>query len=134
MKYLFQLSVHLKPLLNVFYQTLFMPRQYLKELFIIVIVVTFTQCKQPVNLPAGDPGNGGLFIPEGFEAVVVTDSIGHARHIAVNTNGDIYVKLRFIKDGLGGNVALRDTNSDGKADIIKRFGDYKDEGSLANGM
>ncbi|MEJ7682382.1 MAG: hypothetical protein WKG06_31930 [Segetibacter sp.] len=51
-----------------------------------------------MQLPPGDPGNGGLYLPTGFEAVVVADSIGPARHIAVNDNGDIYVKLRFTKN------------------------------------
>ena len=37
--------------------------------------------------------NGGLFLPDGFEATVVVDSLpGRARHLAVNDNGDIYVK------------------------------------------
>ncbi|QHT66430.1 c-type cytochrome [Rhodocytophaga rosea] len=97
-------------------------------------IIGFSQCKEPVKLPSGDPDNSGLFLPGSFEAVVVADSVGSARHMAVNSNGDIYVKLRFIKDEQGSNVALRDTNQDGKADIIQRFGNYKDEGSLANGM
>src|SRR5215212_6279063 len=102
--------------------------------FLFLSIVTFFQCNEKRNLPAGDPGNGGLYLPKGFEAVVVADSIGPARHIAVNGNGDIYVKLRFTKKEHEANVALRDTNNDGKADIIKRFGDYKENGSLANGM
>jgi hypothetical protein len=52
----------------------------------------------------------------------------------VNDNGDIYVKLRFSKVGEGGNLALRDSTGDGKADIIKRFGDYPNQGSLSNAM
>lgn len=44
------------------------------------------------------------------------------------------MKLRFTKSEREGNVALRDTNNDGKADILQRFGDYKENGSLANGM
>jgi hypothetical protein len=64
---------------------------------------------------------GDLFLPVGFKlAVVVNNLSGKARHLAVNTNGDIYVKLRF-PDSIGGNVALRDTNNDGKADIIQKF-------------
>ena len=94
----------------------------------------FFQCKSKKELPAGDPGNGGLFLPGDFEALVVADSIGPARHIAVNDNGDIYVKLRFSKPGEGGNIALRDSTGDGKADIMKKFGDYPDKGSLANAM
>ena len=46
--------------------------------------------------------NGGLFLPDGFEAVVVVDSLpGRARHLAVNENGDIYVKgNRFVEGGM----------------------------------
>ena len=86
------------------------------------------------DLPPSDPDNGGLLLPGGFEALVVADSIGRARHIAVNGNGDIYVKLRSSAEGEPGNVALRDTSGDGKADVIERFGIYKNGGNLAVGM
>jgi len=72
------------------------------------------------------PDNDGLFLPDGFQAIVVVDSLkGQTRHIAVNSNGDIYVKVRNhrLNDGYG-NIALRDTNGDGKADIITPFGKY----------
>ena len=104
------------------------------NILLFPIVLIFFQCNTGSELPPGDSDNGGLFLPGNFEALVVADSIGPARHIAVNNNGDIYVKLRFSKMGKGGNVALRDSTNDGKADIIKRFGNYMDEGSLANGM
>jgi glucose/arabinose dehydrogenase len=93
-------------------------------------------CKQAIDLPAGDPDNGGLILPGNFEALVVTDSIGRARHIAVNDNGDIYVKLTYndAMHGAGGTVGLRDTNQDGKADTIAYFGEYKDVGGLAVGV
>jgi len=70
--------------------------------------------------------NDGLFLPDGFQALVVVDSLnGQARHIAVNSNGDIYVKARNHRlNGGYGNIALRDTNGDGKADIIAPFGKY----------
>src|SRR2546423_14313904 len=74
-------------------------------------------------IPKTDADNGGLFLPDGFGALVVADSVGPTRHLAVNDNGDIYVKLRIAK-GDAGNVALRDTNKDGKVDIYQRFGDY----------
>ncbi|MBL7762258.1 MAG: cytochrome C, partial [Chitinophagaceae bacterium] len=83
-----------------------------------------------------DPDNGGLLLPDQFEALVVADSIGSARHIAVNTNGDIYVKLTYNEkmNGRGGTVGLRDLDHDGKADSIVYFGDYKDVGGSAVGM
>lgn len=85
-------------------------------------------------LPPGDPDNAGLFLPDGFEAVAVVDSMKwRARQMAVNDNGDIYVKSRFSeKDGR--NVALRDTNNDGKADVIETFGTYEKERSYGTAM
>ncbi len=79
------------------------------------------------NLPTADPGNGGIKLPAGFGAVVVADSLGRARHIAVADNGDIYVKLSRLRDGKG-ILALRDTNGDGRADKVEAFADYDGTG------
>jgi glucose/arabinose dehydrogenase len=75
------------------------------------------------------PDNGGLTLPDGFCATVFADSIGHGRDIAVADNGDVYVNTwsgRYYGGDAGPPggyiVALRDTNKDGKADIVKRFG------------
>lgn len=65
--------------------------------------------------------NGGLTLPTGFSALIVADKLGSGRHIAVNSNGDIYLALHSLHNGKG-IVALRDTDGDGKADIIKYFG------------
>ena len=109
------------------------PRNLPAILFLLFIACTNSQCNR-TDLPPSDPDNGGLVLPRGFEALVVADSIGRARHIAVNDNGDMYVKLRSSADGEPGNVALRDTNGDGKADIIEKFGIYRNGGNLAVGM
>ena len=77
--------------------------------------------------------NGGLFVPEGFGVIVVSDGVGPSRHLAVKNNGDIYVKLRKA-NGRNGNVALRDNDGDGKADIIERFGDYPNDGKFGTEM
>ena len=111
-------------------------RYRMSKLICICMFLAFCNRNKQPPQPAGDPGNGGLFLPGGFEAVVVTDSIGRARHLTVNTNGDIYVKLTYndIMHGSGGTVGLRDADNDGKADIITYFGDYKDEGGLPAGI
>jgi glucose/arabinose dehydrogenase/cytochrome c553 len=103
------------------------PKVYLVSFWLFLIVMGFAQYKPNTGLPPADPDNGGLFLPGGFRAVVVVDSLkGQARHIAVNTNGDIYVKARnHVRNDGYGNIALRDTNNDGKADIIKPFGKYE---------
>jgi len=90
-----------------------------------------SSCQKP--LPPGDPDNGGLALPDGFEAVVVADSLGLARHLAVNYNGDIYVKLRYSSPE-GENVAMRDTDNDGKADIIEKFGVFEGRSHYGTGM
>src|SRR5690606_2094798 len=77
-------------------------------------------------IPAADPDNGSIKLQDGFSAFVVADSLGKARHLAVNKNGDIYVKLAQEKDSTksSGIVALRDTNGDGRADVTEYFGKY----------
>jgi glucose/arabinose dehydrogenase len=100
----------------------------------ISLTMIFGHCSEKFELPPGDPDNGKLFLPDNFQAVVVVDSLkGRARHIAVNDNGDIYVKSRFSEKE-GRNAALRDTNNDGKADIIETFGAYEKERSYGTAM
>src|SRR5688572_23844413 len=104
---------------------------------VILAIISFTAaCKHDAKTPQADKDNGGLILPGNFEALVVIDSIGRARHLAVNDNGDIYVKLTYndAMDGRGGTVGLRDLDSDGKADSVVYFGDYKDVGGSAVGM
>ena len=82
---------------------------------------------------AGD--NGGLTLPAGFCATVFADSLGHVRHLVVAANGDVYANTwsgKYYDEGTTPPapflIAMRDKNHDGRADVIKRFGD-----SLANG-
>ncbi len=98
----------------------------------VTVITCFSSCQ---TLPTADPDNGGLLLPDGFEAVVVADSVpGKVRHLVVNDNGDIYAKVKFSQDG--GVAALRDHNQDGKADILEKFGEYQTEGrwSLQTGI
>ena len=104
----------------------------IKIIFLAGASFIITSCGNKIELPNGDPDNGGLIVPNGFEVVVVADSIGSARHMAVSDNGDIYVKLRGGKPK--GIVALRDVNHDGKADSIKYFGNYDDQGNYGTAM
>jgi len=69
-------------------------------------------------LPTPDADDAGLILPPGFHALVVADKLKPLRNMAVASNGDIYVKT--AKAGI---YALRDTDGDGKADVIKEFGD-----------
>jgi glucose/arabinose dehydrogenase len=107
---------------------------YIRIIFLFgLLISTSCQEKKIHVIPEADANDGGLFLPEGFRALVVADSVGPTRHIAVSDNGDIYAKLR-ITSGDSGNIALRDTNNDGRADIFQRFGDYPNDGSFATEM
>jgi glucose/arabinose dehydrogenase len=79
------------------------------------------------------PGNGGITLPDGFCALVVADSLGPARHIAVAPNGDLFVAVRNTRDAKGGIIALRDTNGDGRMDLRERFGDNGGSGIALRG-
>jgi len=106
-------------------------KKQIPYLFSLFILLSLVACEAP--LPNGDADNGGLVLPGGFEALVVADSIGKARHLAISDHGDIHVKLRF-QTPEGENVALRDTNGDGKADSIKVWGLYDEDGRYSSGM
>lgn len=113
-----------------------MSNHYVKSLAVTLLAfVGFTQHEDTNSPPVRTTENGGLFLPDGFEAVVVVDSLdGRARHLAVNDNGDIYVKSRFARDKDESVIALRDTNGDGRADIIKKFGGLARERSYGTAM
>jgi glucose/arabinose dehydrogenase/cytochrome c553 len=101
--------------------------------FLFCACMIFITCGTKKGNIVFDENNGGLFLPDGFGAVVVVDSIGPSRHIAVKENGDIYVKLKITSDAPG-SIALRDEDGDGKADIIQPFGNYVNDGIFATGM
>ncbi len=102
------------------------------SLAVAVVLLGFTFIV-PTKTLKSDDGNGGIRLTDGFGAVVVHEGVGKARHIAINTNGDLYVKLDRL-DGGKGIVALRDTDGDGKADVKQLFGNYKGTGmEIANG-
>src|SRR3954452_15878656 len=77
-----------------------------------------------------------LKLPPGFTATVFAKSLGSPRHIAAGPGGVIYANTwsspydttRRVPPG-GYLIALRDTNSDGRADDIRRFGSTTESGS-----
>lgn len=72
-----------------------------------------------------------LVIPDGFKAITVVEKFGTNRHISVNSNGDIYIKLDRLKDKKGIYV-LREIK--GKYEVVKSFGDYTGTGiAIKNG-
>src|SRR2546427_9567088 len=98
---------------------------------------SFGQARQGAGgaTAACDPDNGGITLPAGFCAAVVADNLGPARHLVAAPNGDVFVSVNNGGRGtLGGIVALRDTDGDGKFDKRERFGETGATGiALRNG-
>jgi len=74
--------------------------------------------------PACDADNGGITLPSGFCALVATEGLGSARHMAAAANGDLYVATLGGRgqDPSGPLWALRDADGDGKFEIKEAFG------------
>ncbi len=85
----------------------------------------FTACEKdegggnPSNL-APDADNGTLTLPPNFGAITVSAQTGKARHIAVNSKGDVFIKLSELKNGMG-ILVLKDANGDGRSDSETGF-------------
>ena len=87
--------------------------------------------KSAAILPDAD--NAGLKLPAGFSALKVAENVGRARHLVVNNQGDVYVKLSG-KVGDKGIKVLRDLNNDGRTEEVTGFGNYGGTGiAIHNG-
>ena len=73
-----------------------------------------------------------LQLPKGFSQSIVAEGLGGARHIAVNKQGGVYVKLSRLKDGKG-IIYLKPTGKDGKYKQQLAFGDYPGTGIFIKG-
>lgn len=98
-----------------------------KSLFLFLafglVVASFAQKSTDVTIS----------LPSGFSSTVIAKNLGQARHLTINSNGDIYVKLGRLKNGKG-IIRLRDKNGDGKIDDTSSFGGYAGTGiALKNG-
>lgn len=91
-----------------------------------------TKVAPPAGLPGADEASA-IVLPVGFSSEVVGANLGRARHIAVNTNGDVFIKLERLRNG-NGIVRLRDNDDNGKVDDSTFFGNYVGTGiAIKNG-
>ncbi len=98
-----------------------------KNLFSLLIGSALFVSPAFAGLPVPDADDDGLSLPPGFHALIYADNlvvgkkIGNSqenlRGLAVAPNGDVYCKGHY-----GQIFALRDTNGDGRADVIEQFG------------
>ena len=103
---------------------------YLRNTIYFLFLLFFTlACGQPSPTESVNfsDDNGGIQLPDGFQASVVADSLGYARHITVDDEGDLYIVLREPHEG-NGIVALRDEDNDGRAETTAYFSDITGTG------
>jgi glucose/arabinose dehydrogenase len=112
---------------------------WLLQLAIGICSFSFSACAGDTTRVGDKPGIGtgadkeSLQLPAGFGAVIFAEGLGQARHLAVTSNGDVYVKLQRLKDKKG-IYRLHDSNGDGKADEMTGFGNYIGTGmAIKNG-
>lgn len=74
--------------------------------------------------------NAGLKLPVGFNASIIASNLGAARHMVVNKNGNIFIKLDHVKGG-GGIIELDSKTGEKKSE----FGDFSGTGiAIKNGF
>lgn len=73
-----------------------------------------------------------LKIPSGFQATIVADNLGQARHIAITPQGHLYVKLARPQEGKG-IVFIPNAGKGGKAGKQTAFGNYGGTGICVKG-
>src|SRR5262245_30285375 len=90
----------------------------------------------PVSAATCDPGTGGIRLASGFCVTVFADNLGNVRHAIVRQDGVLYVNVwsgRYYagqpvpEDGF--LLALKDSDHDGKAETVVRYGQTKAQGS-----
>lgn len=107
-----------------------------KNWALLLSILLLTSChnanQESTTSASIDSTNTSLTLPQGFSTSIVADSLGPLRHLAVNKNGDIYVKLSALKSGKG-ILFLSDTNHDGKMDKFMGFANYPGTGIRIQG-
>ena len=89
--------------------------------------------KRGVKASASGGCDDAIKLPAGFCATVFAESAGPVRHVAVRSNGDVFVGVLDQRRIPGGVLAFRDTDKDGHADVEEKFGDAGVHGVALSG-
>ena len=99
-----------------------------------IAALTAGACRKRTAATSAKGGcDDAIKLPPGFCATVFAESAGPVRHIAVRSNGDVFVGLLDQRRVPGGVLAFRDTNKDGHADLETKFGDAGVHGVVLSG-
>jgi len=91
----------------------------------LALTLSIVNFLAPAKVTAQTPDNAGIKLPSKFEAHILIDGLGGARHIAVTPDNKIYVRLSRLREGKG-TVLLQE--KDNKATVVSRFGDFPGTG------
>jgi glucose/arabinose dehydrogenase len=88
--------------------------------------------------PTCTEDNFGITVPAGFCVTVFAEGLGRARYLTVAENGDVYVSIEGTRPVPAGQtvkpspafIALRDSDHDGRADMIDSVGSLGNTGIL----
>lgn len=101
---------------------------------VAIAALTAAACrKRSVTVSASGGCDTTIKLPAGFCAAVYAESAGPVRHIAVRSNGDVFVGVLDQRRLPGGVLVFRDTNKDGHADMEAKFGDAGVHGVVLSG-
>jgi glucose/arabinose dehydrogenase len=95
-----------------------------KNLLLVAVVLVISCSFIDKN---ANTDNAGLTLPSGFSATSIASNLGRARHIAINKNGEIYVRLAKLVNGKG-SLFLTDDDKDGKFEVKFGFGNFAGTG------
>ena len=112
-----------------------MKRIIIRWLSIVCIVATRIPAlaNDSTKIAVRPPADAGITLPAGFTAFKAIESSARNRHIVVNSNGDVYVKLASLKNKKG-ILVLRDKSGTGKLEVVNSFGDFGGTGiAIKNG-
>ena len=106
----------------------------MKQSFYALVLLALAACNNATEQQstgkqdsAAPVSKTAVTVPAGFSINVICPDLGHNRHLVVNSNGDVYVKLDKLKDGKG-ILVLRDVDGNGTYKVVKSFGDYTGTG------
>lgn len=101
---------------------------------LVAAIAAIAGCGHQASATSATGGcDESIKLPDGFCAMVFSESAGPARELVVRKNGDVIVGVLDQRRQTGGVLVLRDTNKDGHADLDNRFGDAGVHGVALDG-
>ena len=84
-------------------------------------LLSFKLIKNDNSVKSHETVSAGLTLPEGFQAAIIADDLGSARHLVATPQGDIYIHLARAKNGKG--ILVFHVDGD-KATLKSSFADF----------